>query len=739
MADVQITDQLDKPIEKVKIDLSQPSSLIKYLKTEALHLAVFPDFLARKDSSLSQAAPKPIQFQGKAQHKFQLGNTKPEIDLTPEVQSTIRVNASPGTNLFEGDRFHLPAKVPADTGYVSVGFQGSLDFGVSGSEGDLTFGFNRTGGVSLEYFKAFSLGAGEPTLGDALGQTMSCYVIPADVSDLELLAINDIATVSGAGSLKVCAGVCVTASPNPLASVDLPLGIGAFAVKAGASAAFNAMFEISGSYQIRVLRQDPETIQLSISPESGTNFKADFSLSAGVTAKVKDMDLLGALLGLISTDPTKDRAALADLQPSEVKTLTSAIKDGLDHSFRACVDVALSHVTDDQVAFQYEIQPAKLSPEASEAVHKALDGDLTLLTSMEDSMQTGGVLAPGLKMLNSVVYETRKRGVGVKVNLLGILNYSSLSELIRHSEILTDDASGDITIKESVTGNTISSLSNPLDKAEALRKAMFNSVLATVSYRAGRAIPFPDLNCEQVHFVLNQNTNQQTMREYLNWLVALNLLNPGEEQALLANFASGGQSTCVLRTSFGDHDCTSMFFDDNGKLHQKPFYLEFGRRAMRALLEPQDNPNDRLRYRIVDDALWPRAVQMGASSELATLVDLSTEDPRLIYVIGDVKVITDWANAMIEAGLLIEDMRKFVGDADPTALFQNNQFKSKREALQKKLASMVKASKTRFEDPWGMVCLFWAAGSPRTAYAKATTQRLTIEKGAERAFVASGT
>src|SRR5581483_5833677 len=151
--------------------------------------------------------------------------------------------------------------------------------------------------------------------------------------------INDIATVSGSGSLKVCAGVSVTASPNPLASVDLPLGLGAFAVKAGASAGFDATFEISGSYQIRVLRQDAETIQLSISPERGTSFKADFSGSAGVTAKVKNVDLLGALLGLISTDPTKDKAALADLDPAEAKKLTGAIKDGLDHTFRACVDV----------------------------------------------------------------------------------------------------------------------------------------------------------------------------------------------------------------------------------------------------------------------------------------------------------------------------------------------------------------------------------------------------------------
>jgi hypothetical protein len=72
MPDIEVTDQLDKRVETIKINLSHPSSLIKYLKSELLHLAVLPDFLALKDSILSQAATKPIQFQAKAQHSFQL-------------------------------------------------------------------------------------------------------------------------------------------------------------------------------------------------------------------------------------------------------------------------------------------------------------------------------------------------------------------------------------------------------------------------------------------------------------------------------------------------------------------------------------------------------------------------------------------------------------------------------------------------------------------------------------------
>ncbi|MGA2596068.1 MAG: hypothetical protein ABSH09_03550 [Bryobacteraceae bacterium] len=738
MPDIQITDQLDKPVETVKIDLTHPSSLVKYLKTELLHLAVVPDFLAKKDSTLSQAATKPIQFQAKAQHKFELGNTNPEIDVTPTGQAKIRVNATPGTNLFDGDPFHAPAKVPDRTGYVSAGFEGSLDLDVSGSDGDLTFGFDKTTTVSLEYLKAFPLGAGEPKLGDALAQTLASYVIPADLSDLTALGINDIATVAGQGSLKISGGVNFSVSPNPLASVDLPLGAGTVALQAGATAGLTFSFAITGSYQLRARRKDADTIELSFFRESGTTLTADFSGSAGITAMDGKTDLIAALLGAISTDPTGDKKLLADLTPAEIKTLSDAIKGGLNHSLQASLDVILSAQTDDQAAFQYEIQPAALNTAANDAVHRALDGDLSLLTAMEGAMQAGGILAPGVKMLNSVLSETRKRGTTLKINLLGIVNYLTVSELIRNSEILTDDVTGDVTIKETVTGNSITAIVKPFARQEALRKAIFDSVMATTSYRAGKAIALPNLSCSQVHFALNQNTNRQILADYLSGFIALNLLTGPAKTTILGQFNDGGQSTCVLRTSFGDPESAAMFFDANGNLRTKPGYLEIGRQALRALLDPQNQDIDKLRYRIVDDALWPKALGIGANANLGPLVGLSTADSRVEYLIGDVYVIREWAGAMVEAGELVQDVRTFVGNSDPATLFQDNQFKVKRQALQQKLAAMVKASKTRFDEPWGMVCLFWAAGSPQTAYGKAVTQKLTVERGSPPVLVAGG-
>ena len=528
MADIEITDQLDKPIETIKVDLTHPSTLVNYLKTEVLHLAVFPDFLTRAGSTLSQAAPKPIQFQLKASNEFQLGNTKPAINITPTAEAQICVNASPGTNLFDADPFPAAVKVPEHTGYVSVGFQGSLDAGVSLTEGDLCFGFDKTGGISLEYQKAFPLGTGEPKLGDALGATMSGYVIPWTLSDLGQLGVNDIATVSGSGSLKISAGLKAQVAPNPLASVALPLNAGTVNVEAGPTARLSASFTISGSYQVRAHRLDANTLELSFVKERGTQFQADWSVSAGIAADLGTTDLIATALGAIDKDAIKPEA-FTGLHPDEAKTLASAIKGGLDRSLRACVDLALSEATDDQAAFQYRIQPAQLTPVGRGAVEQALRGDLTLLTAMEQETSAPGVaLSPGIQLLTSVLTATRKRGVTLKVNLLGILNFTSLAELVKKSETLTDNVTGDVTIKETVTGNRISSLVEPAFSSE-LRKAMFDSVMATTTYRAGKVVTMPGLSCEQVHFALNHNTNRQTMADYLNWFVALRASYSGAE------------------------------------------------------------------------------------------------------------------------------------------------------------------------------------------------------------------
>jgi hypothetical protein len=704
VSDIQFTDNTGNPIPGVTPNPNLTSSLLKYLLSDVIQIQPGVDFIGLKDQPLSQAAANPIQFQSAFQHKFQLGNTKPEIDVTPSSQQTLSANAKAGSNLFDSDPFKVAATVPANTGYVSLSFQGALDLGVSGSDGDLTFGFDANQSATLQFLKAFDLGT-KPTLGEAAADTLAGFVIPADIDDLKKLQTNDIAVVSGQGSLKISGGIAAKFSPNPLASAGIE-GIGTVTVQESASAGLKASFTLTGSWQTRARCTAPNTIELSFLRDAGKSLVVDLSAQAGVTVMRGDDDLLSELIASISRDPLADKSKLSGLQPSELSRLTDAIKGGLDHSFKASVDAALSASEDNQVLFQYQIDLNRIGADASRAIHRALDGDLTALTEMESTMRLGGVLADGLVMLNSVLDRTNKRGVTFRFNLIGLLNFTSLSELIANSEVVTDGVTGDVTIKETVTGNRISAMVLP-QAQEALRKAMFDSLLITSAYRASGAVPGLTLSSSQVHFVFHATTNAQTIAQYLRWMVALNLLDQAGGRELLDDFILAADSSCILRTSFADADCRNLFSGNAD-------YLDLGRRAMIAILDPSQDI-DQFRLRALSEPLFSQLVAIGPNPQIAPVLGIDAGDNlRLSIVTGDLFTILTWVDAMKQAVTAVADMRAFLGPRDPASLLQDNTFKKKASTLRSAMKAVVSNTRTSFGQPWGMIALYWAAGSPAT-------------------------
>ena len=730
MPDISITDELGKPAAGVTVDLQSPSSILNYLKSEIFHLIVVPEFLARKDDTLTQAAPQPIQFQAKVGNTFQLGTTQPALSFSAGVQAIIRVNATPGSSLFDQDAFVVKAVVPAATGYVAAAFNGSTGANVSGTSGDLTFGFAGSTQAAIECLKAFPTGAGEPTLASALGSLISHYVIPASVADLKRLELNDVCTASGTGSLTVSGSVNVAVPLNPLASVNLPLGVGTIAVKDGVMAGVGASAAITGSYQVRA-RRVAAGIELSYLKQKGSTLKADLSGSAGVSVKFGNTDLLSALLGAIATDPTENQKLFDGLTDGEIRTLTAAIKTAVDHSLQVGFDQALASIADDEAAFQYLIDPEALDDTSTAAVERALRGDLSALGALEANLQADSAIAPGVKLVNSAFLRMRKTEVSLRVNLLGIVNLLSLSNLIRNGEVVSDPVSGDLTIKETVTGNQIMAIAHPDDRQAALRKAIFDSVMVTTVYRASKAVTLSGMNCHHLHFAVNQKTSSAALSEYLGWFVALNLLDQAGKSQFLKQFTGGGTSTCLLRTEFDDDACGAMFLDTGGNPRPETDYLEIARQALRALLDPAHSDIDRYRYAMLDDPTWPVALSKGASAELGPLLPIPSTHPQYNMVlqdaIGDMYDIQWWSGSMHAAGCELQAMRAFLASNPAAAQAQDAGFESHKEKLQKLMAKVVGASKMRFDDPFGMVSLFWAAGSPK-AYGKLVTAQFTVQK-----------
>jgi hypothetical protein len=677
MPSIALTDQVGKPVDIGSVNLSRPSSLLKYARAELLHLMVGPDFIALQHKPLNDPACHAIQFETKLANAFPIGTSRPAITFSPT----------------------LNAKLRATHDSASVEMQGSLDLGIGAAAGDISFGFHDTVAVSVGFQKAFPPSAAEPTLCSAVGQTLAAFVVPATAGDLALLQRSDIATVSGHGTLQVSTGFNIPLLVNPLASATLPLQAGAVQVKDGLLAGVQAKLTITGSYQIRARGLTNGAVELSYCKQAGVSGTVDFKASASASVSALSTDVLTPVLNTIATTKL-DPKLLSGLTPSETSAFNSAIHSCVDHSLQASFDLALSTAVNDEVLFQYEIRPAALDSVSTEAVNRSLHGDLSGL-AVYDSEPGAGV-----RVLNSVVSKMRTNGVSVKVNLIGILNWFTVDRLISQCEVLTDGA-GSVTIKETAGSQRISAITEPHRRAEALRKALFDSVLVSTTCRASRAVALPTLHCSNLHFVVRQDANRATVADALNWFVALHLLTLEQAALHLARYNGGAACTCLLRTAFDDAACEALFFDGE-RLRGAVYYREFGRRALRALLHPESSAVDLARCRVLDDpGLWDQAVKIGPSPALSPALSMSATDPTFSVILGDIYDILWWADGMASAGTALLAVRQ-CGREDSA-------WQSHCDRLQQAMLRVVSSSRARFDEPWGMVSLFWSAGSPPTA------------------------
>lgn len=273
-------------------------------------------------------------------------------------------------------------------------------------------------------------------------------------------------------------------------------------------------------------------------------------------------------------------------------------------------------------------------------------------------------------MISSVFSTSLKKEVSFKINLLGLLNVSSLSDLIRGGTVIQDPVTGDLTIADTVTGTQIEAIVEPPKRQEGVRKAMFESLLVTAAYKASGAVEAFNLTSQSFHFAVNRNTNVGVMTDYLNWLLALNLLAPNDKHQLLAGSQRQGFSTCLLRTSLTDAQCRSMFFDEQSNLRPdfRPIPLRSARRKSELSGHPLAINRGHLRHYVV-------GIGHGRRRQAVAIHH---------YV---------------------------PGGRDPASLRNDPAFAIERGNLQKKMAKVIGSSRARFEEPWGMVSLFWAAGS----------------------------
>ena len=246
MATIKLTDGFG-----LVIDASpSPSSIFsKYLKNPIAVVGALHD---PKDIKDLQVGQDPFQSQSVGlsfNESIGLGTSGVELTIDPKLVGTIAIKK--GDSLFDvaSDAFGDKIAIPPKQAYVSAAVEANLDVGLSGSAGDLQFGFALGTDVVFTNYHLFAL---TDKIAPALQTVIQTFTVPGDLQDVEAMSPGNIATVEGTGSLKLSAKANLLTAVNPLASVATSVVQGPLNLKDGVLPKASNACKLTGAYLLQV-------------------------------------------------------------------------------------------------------------------------------------------------------------------------------------------------------------------------------------------------------------------------------------------------------------------------------------------------------------------------------------------------------------------------------------------------------------------------------------------------------
>jgi len=721
MAAISIRDMLG--VEIVSANPNITTGFGKYLKGKPAQFLAAADVAGQLRTDLTLASAGEAGFRLTLSEDVPLGSNGTTLTIDAATSAILGVYNRAGMQLLENTFLGKPLKVPQGQAFVAFSIRPTLAVGVNGDVGDLSFGMSAGSESEWRCYRPF-VTTSSIRLDDAAKELLEHFVIPNDASDLRemrQLPTGTLACISGHGHLRIAASANVVAAFNPLASVDTLPKLGKLHVSGGASASVGVAATLTGEYQIRAQKVGDATVRLGFHTLKGREIEVTLSAKAGPGVSLGDKDLLAMLFkgpGGISVENRQDLMQ-AGITTQQLDRVVTAMNGGLSRKLEMAISARLASLREDEAAFLYDIDLATLDAAGAAAVDQALTGDLTALNALEPQLP-----AHGITLLQSQTDALRKKSVQWRINLLGVINVLSLSELVRTGTVLHDEESGELLVTDKVTSDRVGAAV----ASKQIRKLLYESTMMTLTYKAVGLDVNSDLAASQSFFLFDKSANRQRMSDFLDAVTALQLTDAGSAPDLSAGVDDFGKSSLSLETTFDKTACERVF-QAGGAPPGRDAYESIGKRALLALVKPGD-PDAYRRIPLEQDALWRRLKDSGQSNFRFLLPPPITggaaEALRVAMVTADYSVIVWWAQAMATAAERLADMATFLAGRHPTALDKDPQFQKRRVDLEDAVTKAIRRNTATFDDPWGLVALFMASGGTAAAAASIVSPRLTL-------------
>jgi len=723
MATISIRDSFE--VEIVSASPQVNSGFGKYLRSLPAQLLARAEVAVQFPRELQLVSPGENGLGLTFKNDVPLGTDKTALSVSAGAKATLGVFNRAGMLLFEDTFVGEPLKVAGGQAFLAFAFEPAMEVGLKRELGNLSFGFDAGTESEFRCYRPFDLMGSPVTLAEAAKELFENFTIPNTVDDLKQMKdapAGTVASVFGHGHLQIGCSVDVAAAFNPLASINTIDALGPLKLGGGASVTAGLQARVSGDFQVRVQKVDGRAVRLSYHKVAARELEVSLEASAGPGVTLGDRDLLKMLFGGASgvSGTSEEELVAAGLSSEHLARIKSAMKAGMSRKLSLDLGAQFSSMRQDEAAFQYEIDLDALDATGESAVGKALSGNLVELNLLEPHLP-----GHGIRLLQSRTEKLRTKRVAWRLNLVGIINVVSLTELVKKGTVFHDEESGELVITDEVSTERLKGVT----ESRGIRKLLYESVLLTATYKAAGLDVNTSLSAAQSFFHVDKSANRQRMEDYLDAVAAVGLISQPDIETLMGPFDDFGRSSLLLETVY-DHAACVRLFTDNGATRNEDFYEDIGKLALLALVQ-KDDPDAYRRVPVESATLWKKMKdtgQPGFQQILPPPITGGTSQTLLVAVVAaDYTLIRWWAHAMATAATRLADMRAFLGGRTADTIDPKDQaFIKKRGDVANAMVKAVQANKSSFDDPWGLVALFMASGRTATATGIVSSPRLTL-------------
>ena len=610
------------------------------------------------------------------------------VDVAVGVNSALCVSRRADSPLFGKDNYD-PIAIEGNECWVSFSLNTSLSTHVAAPLPD-GFGVTFCASTAPEFATNLRIADAEApntTLLEAIQRTLQVFQILDSPEDFFTIPPDVIHTNTLAGTVKVGGSWCLPLAVNQLslAETNLPFNQNV-TVGPEPTISVSGAVAITSEFEVRVRRPDPNTLRLGLYKKKGKTFEASFAAGGAFAANIdQTTDLIGPFFDAVSPGINAH-----SLQSDDSKEIDLVLKKSIDRSLAISLNASCSAALTDEAAFVYEINISNVDQATKDALASTLKGDWTAVKKL-----------PNAKELRNVITETLNTHFCLRVNLLGIYNYSSVADFVKSMRILKNDEDGSVTITDTATANRIAVASTPLATANnRLRAALNNGFVATATYQAL-------LTGTGATSTLAASQNFLDYHETLDYRNALKQLNAGEVLGVMPVSAKAAMSSVgdpvfharfAASRTYTNDDVLRFFFSDiqNFTPRSATSLTQTARQVLAGLLDPQD-PTDRLRMVVLqDDLAWEKM----------------TANPAQIVppYYSDWVDITNWAAAIAKTAPLLADAIQFAKTVQGNPA-TNPTFMKKRAALAEALAAVTHKANAAFDKAFPVCVMSALAGN----------------------------